>query len=88
MIGQPRSTQRNAPIEDDEKRHLLRRMLELVRERPRGTFFTIRQHSLRVNRPSIANVVDPALDRAFVALKHFGHFAMAEFHQFQHGDGS
>lgn len=34
-IGQPRSTQRYEPIEDDEERRLVRRMLELVRERPR-----------------------------------------------------
>jgi len=34
-IDQPRSTQRYEPIEDDEERRLVCRMLELVREHPR-----------------------------------------------------
>jgi transposase InsO family protein len=34
-LEQPRSTQRYEPAEDAQERRLVRRMLELVRERPR-----------------------------------------------------
>src|SRR6185436_13208131 len=35
VLGQSRSTQRYAACEDEEEQRLLKRMLELVRERPR-----------------------------------------------------
>lgn len=35
VLGQPRSTQRYAPQEDEEERRLVKQMLELVREHPR-----------------------------------------------------
>lgn len=56
-MGQPRSTQRYAPREDEEERRLVARMLELVLEHPRYgyRFITalLRQESWNVNRKRI-----------------------------------
>jgi putative transposase len=57
VLDQPRSTQRYAPREDDEEQRLLKRMLELVRERPRYgyRFITVllRREGWSVNRKRV-----------------------------------
>jgi putative transposase len=57
VLGQPRSTQRYAPREDEEERRLVARMLELVREHPRYgyRFITalLKQEGWKVNRKRV-----------------------------------